>query len=80
MSCLKCPPKVVIQKSFYQFVFDNADVNIDTMMDTFHTMEGIQCITSFTSISFEKNIKKKLFLPLKPLKKTIKFKCMLFNE
>lgn len=60
MSCLQHPPKVVMQNSFCQFVFDNADVNIETIdgLNTFHAMGGIQCITPFTSVFFETNIKK----------------------
>jgi len=60
MSCLKNPPKVVMRNSFCQFVFDNADVNIDTIdgLNTFHAIGGIQCITPFTSVSYETNIKK----------------------
>lgn len=60
MSCLKNPPKVVMRNSFCQFVFDNADVNIDTIdgLNTFHAMGGIQCITLFTSMSYVTNIKK----------------------
>jgi len=60
MSCIQHPPKIVMQNSFCEFVFDNADVNIDTIdgLNTFHAMGCIQCLTPFTSVSFETNIKK----------------------
>ncbi|CAG9762758.1 unnamed protein product [Ceutorhynchus assimilis] len=38
---------IVPSESLTQFVFDNADLNIDTLdgTNTFHAMEGIQCTT-----------------------------------
>lgn len=53
VSCLQQPLKIVTNNSFTQFVFDNADINMDTIdgHDTFHAMGGIQCFTPNTSFS-----------------------------
>lgn len=49
--------------SFHQFVFDNADFNVNTIdgLNTFHQMGGIQCLTPSTATTFPS------FPRLKPL-------------
>lgn len=51
-SSLLYPQHKVNQNSFSQFVFDNADFNINTIdgYNTFHTMGGIQCVVPKNSI------------------------------
>lgn len=53
VSCLNHPQSTVHPHTFSQFVFDNADVNVETIdgSNTFHAMGGIQCITPATSNS-----------------------------
>ena len=38
--------------AFFQFIFDNADFNSQTLdgMNTFHTMGGVMCITPQSSV------------------------------
>lgn len=57
-SSIQEAPKVVLQDSFSQFVFDNADVNVDTLdgANTFHAVGGLQCITPVTSARSEARI------------------------
>lgn len=45
VSCINHPQSIVHPDTFSQFVFDNADVNVDTLdgSNTFHAMGGIQC-------------------------------------
>lgn len=59
-SCIQHPLKNVLTNSFSQFVFDNADVNVDTIdgSNTFHAMGGIQCITPHSSVRSETRIPK----------------------
>lgn len=47
ISCLNEPVDVLAQNPFAQFVFDSADVNIDTIdgNNTIHAIGGIQCAT-----------------------------------
>lgn len=46
------PQRQVKDTDFIQFVYDNADFNINTLdgHDTFHCMGGIQCVTPFDAI------------------------------
>lgn len=52
-SALFHPQKSFTNDSFSQFVFDNADVNINTIdgLNTFHSMGGIQCVTPSVSVT-----------------------------
>lgn len=47
LSCLSHPLSTVLPGSFSQYVFNNADVNVDTLdgSNTLHAMGGIQCVT-----------------------------------
>lgn len=58
-------PQPVMQHSFSQFVFDNADHNVNTIdgFQTFHAMGGIQCITPTTSVSSNEIIPKLKKIP-----------------
>lgn len=51
-SALQQPLQILTKNSFTQFIFDNADINMDTIdgHDTFHAMGGIQCFTPKTSL------------------------------
>lgn len=46
------PPRRVKSSAFTQFVYDNADFNINTLdgHNTFHCMGGIKCITPYDAI------------------------------
>lgn len=57
-SCIHRAESEILENSFNQFVFDNADFNINTLdgRGTFHAMGGIQCVTPITAIQREKNI------------------------
>ncbi|CAH1155651.1 unnamed protein product [Phaedon cochleariae] len=64
-SALFHPQKTIMNNSFSQFVFDNADVNINTIdgLNTFHTMGGIQCVTPSTTVSSDGKIKRLSNIP-----------------
>lgn len=54
-------PEIPVQdNAFMQFVFDNADFNIDTLdgIGTFHTMGGIIAVTPATSVGPDQNIQR----------------------
>ncbi|CAH2989439.1 unnamed protein product [Chilo suppressalis] len=57
-SCIHRAESEILENSFSQFVFDNADFNINTLdgHGTFHAMGGIHCVTPYTSIQREKKI------------------------
>lgn len=44
--------------AFIQFVYDNADVNVNTLdgANTFHEMGGIMCVTPSRAVMPDKNI------------------------
>lgn len=44
---------IVDENGFFQFVFDNADINVRTLdgLNTFHALGGIKCITPLDSVS-----------------------------
>lgn len=46
------------QDAFCQFIFDNADFNVNTLdgFGTFHAMGGIQCVTPQTAVAADQNI------------------------
>lgn len=48
----------IIPNTFHQFVFDNADFNINNIdsLNTFHSMGGIHCVTPFSAVSSEQLI------------------------
>ncbi|CAD6231373.1 GSCOCG00012224001-RA-CDS, partial [Cotesia congregata] len=51
-SCAFRPARNILPHAFFQFVFDNADFNSNTIdgKNTFHAMGGIQCVTPYNSI------------------------------
>lgn len=51
-SSLYHPEPDILPNSFSQFIFDNADFNINTLdgLNTFHSMGGIQCVTPSSSV------------------------------
>ncbi|KYM97251.1 hypothetical protein ALC62_12065 [Cyphomyrmex costatus] len=55
-ACINRPQSKVLEGSFSQFVFDNADFNTNTIdgRGTFHAMGGIHCVTPKTGIEAEK--------------------------
>lgn len=57
-SCIHRAESEILENSFSQFVFDNADFNTNTLdgRGTFHAMGGIHCVTPYTSIQREKKI------------------------
>lgn len=59
-SSLLYPQPKVDRNSFSQFVFDNADFNINTIdgYNTFHTMGGIQCVVPKNAIQWNERIQK----------------------
>lgn len=54
---MKCAANIsqlnIDEKGFFQFVFDNADINVCTLdgLNTFHALGGIKCITPRKSVS-----------------------------
>lgn len=46
-SAIMHPQTHIMSNTFLQFSFDNADHNLNTIdgFNTFHAMEGIQCVT-----------------------------------
>lgn len=49
-SSISHPQPDILPDSFTQFVFDNADFNVNTLdgLHTFHSMDGIQCQVCYT--------------------------------
>ncbi|KAJ8880906.1 hypothetical protein PR048_017379 [Dryococelus australis] len=52
MSCMVHDKPTFKKGAFHQFVFDNADLNICTIdgLNTFHSMDGIRCVTPARAI------------------------------
>lgn len=54
---MKCAANIsqlsIDENGFFQFVFDNADINVCTLdgQNTFHALGGIKCITPLNSVS-----------------------------
>lgn len=59
------PQLQIKQNAFSQFVFDNADFNINNLdgFNTFHTLGGIHCVTPNIAISRNQNISRLSRLP-----------------
>ncbi|KAJ8882136.1 hypothetical protein PR048_018624 [Dryococelus australis] len=55
--------------SFSQYLFDNADVNVDTLdgSNTLHAMGGIQCLTHSTTAYTDHKIKRLKIIPIAKL-------------
>jgi hypothetical protein len=58
VSAIMRPPLDIDDKSFSQFVFDNADFNTQALdgHNTFHAMGGIHCITPRNAIAPDQSI------------------------
>lgn len=52
-SLLKAGEPQIEEGNFFQFVFDNIDINLRTLdgKDTFHALGGIQCVTPKTAVT-----------------------------
>lgn len=52
-SLLKESKVEIEEECFFQFVFDNIDINVRTLdgMDTYHALGGIQCVTPKSAVS-----------------------------
>lgn len=57
-SCIQRQQPCILPDAFSQFVFDNADFNVNTLNGhgTFHAMGGIHCVTPFDAINRDQAI------------------------
>lgn len=64
-SLLQNPQEEIIDESFLQFVYDNADNNINTLdgRNTFHSMGGIQIATPLSLVKSKDEIEKLKSIP-----------------
>lgn len=60
ISAVMRPEKIAIDEGFLQFVFDNADFNVNTLngLNTFHAMGGIMVVTPQVAITPDTNLPK----------------------
>jgi hypothetical protein len=65
LSTIMCPDSEIERSGFCQFVFDNADFNINTLdgLGTFHAMGGIQCVTPAKAVAVDVPSKRLRRLP-----------------
>lgn len=96
ISCMRHPQSSPHLGTFSQFVFDNADVNMDTIdgSNTFHAMGGVQCVTPVvlssstdTAIVRQKNVPRASVVgeegavPIRTFEKAgVSFKNMFFSN